>query len=210
VTLTRGLSLQSRYGLKSQPRLTDILAAIPHSHRQALLPKLKCKPIRTASGIAVVAVMCKPHRCPHIAMTGNICVYCLCTHHYPNPLHRDSLNAHLLLFPSPLCLSHHPPQSFSTYSCLIPCGYIYAGPGGPDSDFEYSTQSYTGYEPTSMRAIRARYNPYLQTRHRVEQLQGLGHSTDKVLAIRLHSDHVLASTMLRSPPPRRQASSHGH
>jgi hypothetical protein len=41
--------------------------------------------------------MCKPHRCPHIAMTGNICVYC---------------------------------------------------PGGPDSDFEYSTQSYTGYEVT--------------------------------------------------------------
>lgn len=50
--------------------------------------------------------MCKPHRCPHINMTGNICVYC---------------------------------------------------PGGPDSDFEYSTQSYTGYEPTSMRAIRARF-----------------------------------------------------
>ena len=23
----------------------------------------------------MVAVMCKPHRCPHIAMTGNICVY---------------------------------------------------------------------------------------------------------------------------------------
>lgn len=43
-------------------------------------------------------------------------------------------------------------------------------PGGPDSDFEYSTQSYTGYEPTSMRAIRARYDPYLQTRHRVEQV----------------------------------------
>jgi hypothetical protein len=33
--------------------------------------------VRTASGIAVVAVMCKPHRCPHIAMTGNVCVYCL-------------------------------------------------------------------------------------------------------------------------------------
>lgn len=63
--------------------------------------------------------MCKPHRCPHINMTGNICVYC---------------------------------------------------PGGPDSDFEYSTQSYTGYEPTSMRAIRARYDPFLQTRHRVEQV----------------------------------------
>jgi hypothetical protein len=34
---------------------------------------------------------------------------------------------------------------------------------GPDSDFEYSTQAYTGYEPTSMRAIRARYDPYSQT-----------------------------------------------
>jgi len=122
-------SISSKYKCASQPRLTDIIAAIPHNYKKALLPKLKCKPIRTASGIAVVAVMCKPHRCPHIAMTGNICVYC---------------------------------------------------PGGPDSDFEYSTQSYTGYEPTSMRAIRARYNPYLQTRHRVEQLQSLGHSTDKV------------------------------
>jgi histone acetyltransferase (RNA polymerase elongator complex component) len=37
--------------------------------------------------------MSKPHRCPHIATTGNVCIYC---------------------------------------------------PGGPDSDFEYSTQSYTG------------------------------------------------------------------
>ena len=53
-------------------------------------------------------------------------------------------------------------------------------PGGPDSDFEYSTQSYTGYEPTSMRAIRARYDPYLQTRNRLDQLKSLGHSVDKV------------------------------
>jgi elongator complex protein 3 len=105
------------------------------------------------TGIAVVAVMCKPHRCPHIAMTGNVCVYC---------------------------------------------------PGGPDSDFEYSTQvrsikfvwsgvaaaplscayltsqAYTGYEPTSMRAIRARYHPFAQTRGRVDQLRRLGHSVDKV------------------------------
>uniref|UniRef100_A0A803V2J9 Elongator complex protein 3 n=1 Tax=Ficedula albicollis TaxID=59894 RepID=A0A803V2J9_FICAL len=119
----------AKYGLPAQPRLVDIIAAVPPQFRKVLLPKLKAKPIRTASGIAVVAVMCKPHRCPHINFTGNICVYC---------------------------------------------------PGGPDSDFEYSTQSYTGYEPTSMRAIRARYDPYLQTRHRVEQLKQLGHSVDKV------------------------------
>lgn len=121
--------ISSKYGLGTSPRLVDIIAAVPTDAKKILLPKLKAKPIRTASGIAVVAVMCKPHRCPHINFTGNICVYC---------------------------------------------------PGGPDSDFEYSTQSYTGYEPTSMRAIRARYNPYLQTRHRVEQLKQLGHSVDKV------------------------------
>ncbi len=118
-----------KFKLHTQPRLTDIIAAIPEEHKAALLPKLKAKPVRTASGIAVVAVMSKPHRCPHIAMTGNICVYC---------------------------------------------------PGGPDSDFEYSTQSYTGYEPTSMRAIRARYDPYEQSRGRIEQLKQLGHSVDKV------------------------------
>ena len=49
----------------------------------------------------MVAVMSKPHRCPHIATTGNICVYC---------------------------------------------------PGGPDSDFEYSTQSYTGESNCGMAA----------------------------------------------------------
>ncbi|KAJ7811398.1 histone acetyltransferase ELP3 [Mycena olivaceomarginata] len=113
--------ISKKFGYGGVPRLEE--------YKKALLPKLKARPIRTASGIAVVAVMCKPHRCPHIAMTGNICVYC---------------------------------------------------PGGPDSDFDYSTQSYTGYEPTSMRAIRARYDPYEQTRGRVEQLKSLGHSVDKV------------------------------
>ncbi|KAI3627876.1 ELP3 [Malassezia furfur] len=118
-----------KHGYGGVPRLTDIIAAIPDAYRKALVPALRAKPVRSASGIAVVAVMCKPHRCPHIALTGNICVYC---------------------------------------------------PGGPDSDFEYSTQSYTGYEPTSMRAIRARYDPYEQSRGRVQQLRELGHSVDKV------------------------------
>jgi elongator complex protein 3 len=87
-----------RYGLARAPKLVEMIAAVLEADRAALLPRLRAKPVRTASGIAVVAVMSKPHRCPHIATTGNICVYC---------------------------------------------------PGGPDSDFEYSTQSYTGYEPTN-------------------------------------------------------------
>lgn len=114
--------------LSVTPRMVDIISCIPNEY-QDLITSLKVKPVRTASGVAVVAVMCIPHRCPHIALTGNICVYC---------------------------------------------------PGGPDSSFEYSTQSYTGYEPTSMRAIRARYDPFEQARGRLKQLKALGHSTDKV------------------------------
>jgi elongator complex protein 3 len=122
-------NVSRKYKLAKIPKLVDIIAYLPENYRDKLTPYLKAKPIRTASGIAVVAVMGKPHRCPHIALTGNICVYC---------------------------------------------------PGGPDSDFEYSTQSYTGYEPTSMRAIRARYNPYIQTKDRIEQLRKLGHDCDKI------------------------------
>lgn len=34
------------------PKLVDIISAIPDQHRTALLPKLKAKPIRTASGVS--------------------------------------------------------------------------------------------------------------------------------------------------------------
>ena len=57
-------------------RPLQIIAAVPDEHRAVLVPQLRAKPVRTASGIAVVAIMSKPHRCPHIATTGNICVYC--------------------------------------------------------------------------------------------------------------------------------------
>ncbi|KAK4337178.1 hypothetical protein RND71_043494 [Anisodus tanguticus] len=123
------IEVSKKYALKTSPRLVEIIAAVPPDFKKVLLPRLRAKPIRTASGIAVVAVMCKPHRCPHIHYTKAVCVYC---------------------------------------------------PGGPDSDFEYSTQSYTGYEPTSMRAIQARYDPYIQTKNRIDQLKELGHFVDKV------------------------------
>ncbi|ELR61948.1 hypothetical protein M91_00251 [Bos mutus] len=126
----------AKYGLLAQPRLVDIIAAVLPQYWKVLVPELKAKPIRTASGIAVVAVMCKPHRCPHISFTGNICVYC---------------------------------------------------PGGPDSDFEYSTQSYNEYKPTST------YDPYLQTRNQIEQLKQLGHRVDKVEFI------VMGGTFMAHP-----------
>ncbi len=65
--------ISKKFKLKSMPKLIDIIASLPDTYRDKLTPYLKAKPIRTASGIAVVAVMCKPHRCPHIAVTGKEC-----------------------------------------------------------------------------------------------------------------------------------------
>ena len=68
--------LSRKNKLNGTPKIVDIIQAIPEKYKNTLIPMLKVKPVRTASGIAVVAVMCKPHRCPHIATTGNICIYC--------------------------------------------------------------------------------------------------------------------------------------
>jgi len=44
--------ISGKYGLDSSPRLTDIIAAVPVEHRKFLYPKIKAKPVRTASGVS--------------------------------------------------------------------------------------------------------------------------------------------------------------
>ncbi|KII60988.1 Elongator complex protein 3 [Thelohanellus kitauei] len=90
--------------------------------------------------------MSKPHRCPHIYYTGNICVYC---------------------------------------------------PGGPDSDFSFSAQSFSGHENTSKRAKSVRFDPYLQVRERIQHLECLGHNTDKIELI------VMGGTFMSLPKEHR-------
>jgi elongator complex protein 3 len=123
------LRVARNHGLARGLSASEIINAIPTNYRDRILPYVRKKPVRTASGVAVIAFMCKPHRCPHVEKHGFPCSYC---------------------------------------------------PGGPDSDFDYSSQSYTGYEPTSMRAIRSRYDPFSQVRCRISQLQGGGHSAVKL------------------------------
>jgi len=55
-----------------------------------------------------------------------------------------------------------------------PCAYC---PGGPSVG---APQSYTGYEPAAMRGLQNKFNPYLQVTSRIQQLQAIGHSVDKV------------------------------
>ncbi|KAG1890834.1 histone acetyltransferase ELP3 [Suillus subluteus] len=125
--------ISKKYGFGGVPRLVDIISAIPDEYKKALLPKLRARPYKNSQW----SVMCKPHRCPHIAYD------------------REHLRVRSTLL--------------SLFMFLIPV-----------TRYCPAQQSYTGYEPTSMRAIRARYDPYEQTRGRVEQLKALGHSVDKV------------------------------
>lgn len=65
------LKLSKKYNLGQVPRSSDILANVAEEDRELLLPFLIKKPMRTMSGVAVVAVMSSPFDCPH-----GKCAYC--------------------------------------------------------------------------------------------------------------------------------------
>ena len=52
--------ISSKYGLSTTPKLVDIIAAVPQEFRKTLVPKLKAKPIRTASGVSASCIPQKP------------------------------------------------------------------------------------------------------------------------------------------------------
>lgn len=114
--------LCQKYGVRQPP--TDIEILLHASPEDISEMKLVVKPMRTQSGVAVVAVMSYPFACKH-----GRCLYC---------------------------------------------------PGGPSSFFGDVPQSYTGKEPATMRAIRNKYDAYLQVFNRLEQYIALGHMPDKV------------------------------
>ncbi|MFC1741556.1 tRNA uridine(34) 5-carboxymethylaminomethyl modification radical SAM/GNAT enzyme Elp3 [Nanoarchaeota archaeon] len=116
--------LCAKHKMKRVPTDIDILLNADDKDIPVLKKTLQTKPTRSISGVAVVAIMSKPHKCPH-----GKCDYC---------------------------------------------------PGGPASDFGEVPQSYTGKEPATMRAIRNRFDPYLQVFNRLEQYVVAGHIPDKV------------------------------
>ncbi len=111
------------------PTNADVLEYAVPEEVEVLRPFLRTRPVRTVSGVAVVAVMTKPIPCPH-----GKCAYC---------------------------------------------------PGGPDFGVP---QSYTGYEPATMRGIQNEFDPYAQVKTRLEQLSTIGHSVQKVELIVMGGD----------------------
>ena len=48
----------ARHNLPTIPKLIELIAALPEEYLDRLAPFLRTKPVRSASGVAVVAVMC--------------------------------------------------------------------------------------------------------------------------------------------------------
>lgn len=113
-----------KYNTKKPPTNFEILLNAHKKDRDELKKKILVKPVRTASGVAPVAIMTAPFACAH-----GKCTFC---------------------------------------------------PGGPNSYYGNIPQSYTGHEPTTMRAMRNQYDAYLQVFNRLEQYVALGHNHDKV------------------------------
>ncbi len=119
----------AKYHCSRTPSNADILQVTIPEEEEILRPFLQKRPVRTISGVAVVAAMTKPHKCPH-----GKCAYC---------------------------------------------------PGGPDLGVP---QSYTGYEPATMRGIQNEFDPYRQVDSRLTQLKTIGHSINKVELIVMGGD----------------------
>ena len=112
--------ISAKYHLKTIPTNATVLSYASEEEFEFLRPILQKRPVRTISGVAIVAVMTKPFPCPH-----GRCVYC---------------------------------------------------PGGPQQGVP---QSYTGYEPATMRGIQNEFDPRRQVENRLKQLSEIGHNIEK-------------------------------
>ena len=77
---------------------------------------------------------------------------------------------------APIALMSEPYPCPHTMKGIGPCTYC---PGGPGSAFGNVPQSYTGKEPSTRRAIRNNYDPYLIVFNRLEHYIAMGRVPDK-------------------------------
>ena len=77
---------------------------------------------------------------------------------------------------APIALMSEPYPCPHTMKGIGPCTYC---PGGPGSVFGNVPQSYTGKEPSTRRAMRNNYDPYLIVFNRIEHYVAMGKVPDK-------------------------------
>jgi elongator complex protein 3 len=63
--------ISRKYCLEGIPTNSELLGILTAEEREKLLPILRRKATRALSGVNVIAIMTKPHKCPH-----GRCAYC--------------------------------------------------------------------------------------------------------------------------------------
>ena len=77
----------------------------------------------------------------------------------------------------------------------LPCpGDCVYCPGQESQPGNKVAQSYTGQEPAALRSIHNNYDPYLQVRSRIDDLEAIGHKVDKIELI------IMGGTFLSTDP----------
>ncbi|MCF2139370.1 MAG: tRNA uridine(34) 5-carboxymethylaminomethyl modification radical SAM/GNAT enzyme Elp3 [Candidatus Lokiarchaeota archaeon] len=82
------------------------------------------------------------------------------------------------------------PNPAGAHSCPGECIFC---PGSDSQPNQKVAQSYTGREPAAMRSAMYHYDSYLQTLHRLIDLQQIGHQVDKIELI------IMGGTFLYAP-----------
>lgn len=111
------------------PKNIDVLSIASSEDREKLGSLLGMKPVRSAAGVTIIALMSDPYPCPHSMRKIGPCTYC---------------------------------------------------PGGPSSPYGDVPQSYTGAEPSTRRAARVNYDPYMVVFNRLEHYVAMNKIPDKV------------------------------
>ncbi|MFA6888736.1 MAG: tRNA uridine(34) 5-carboxymethylaminomethyl modification radical SAM/GNAT enzyme Elp3 [Candidatus Woesearchaeota archaeon] len=115
--------------------------------------------------------LCRKHNMKHIPTSIEIMF-----HATPDKL--KFLKKNILAKPT-RSMSGVAPIAVMTAPFPCPHGKCIFCPGGPNSTFGNVPQSYTGKEPSTMRAIRGNYDPFLIVFNRLEQFIISGHMPNK-------------------------------
>ena len=119
--------------------------------------------------------LCRKYKMKHIPTSIEIMLHA-------TPKQLKLLKKNILSKPT-RSMSGVAPIAVMTAPFPCPHGKCIFCPGGPNSEFGNVPQSYTGKEPSTMRAIRGNYDPFLIVFNRLEQFIIAGHLPNKAEVI---------------------------
>ncbi|MBI2147116.1 tRNA uridine(34) 5-carboxymethylaminomethyl modification radical SAM/GNAT enzyme Elp3 [Candidatus Woesearchaeota archaeon] len=148
--------------------------ATEQAYYQELISLIKESDLSKEQIAKLKVKLCRKHRFPSIPTDIQVLLHAVPVD-LPILKHLQTKPVRSISGVAPLAIMSRPAN--------CPHGVCVYCPGGKGSVFGDVPQSYTGKEPSTMRSIRAGFDPYLVVFNRLEQYAVLGHAFDKVNVI---------------------------